>query len=193
MWETVAKFGRKLVQGGLTHAHFGNISVRNPEGLLITRRGSMLDEIDESMTVQCSLDREDSSDSAASSELIVHRRIYLQTSAGAIIHAHSPYAVALSMLSRENCLQPRDEESKLSLGVIPLVNGVTGSEELAANLAEALQSRKAAIARGHGTFAVGSSLEEAYINICTVEYSCQVHYLFEIQTSILSLGDKRMI
>ena len=177
MWEMVARFGRKLVQSGLTHAHFGNISIRSEEGLLITRRGSMLDEIDENTVVQCSLDREGSCDSEASSELIVHRRIYKQTSTGAIIHAHSPYAVALSMLSRENCLQPRDEESKLSLGLIPLVSGRTGSEELATNLAEALQSRKAAVAIGHGTFAIGSSLEEAYINICTVEYSCQVHYL----------------
>ena len=183
MWREIDRFGRKLVQYGLAHSHFGNISVRTGDGLLITRSGSMLDEIDENMVVHCQLYQEDCFDTIASSETIVHRRIYQQTSALAIIHVHSPYAVALSMLTEEEYLVPRDTESKYFLHRIPLVNGGVGSAELAANLAEALSEHKAAIVRGHGTFAAGKILEEAYVNTCSVEHACKVHYLCTNKTT----------
>lgn len=177
MWREISRFGCKLVQYGLTHAHFGNISLRTGDGLQITRSGSMLDEIDENMVVHCLLYGEDCFDTIASSETIVHRRIYRQTSALAIIHVHSPYAVALSLLSKEDYLIPRDTESKYFLHRIPLVTGGVGSEELASNLAAALSQHKAAIVRGHGTFATGKILEEAFVNTCSVEHACKVHYL----------------
>ena len=177
MWEEIAGIGRKLVLYGLTHAHYGNISVRTDGGLLITCSGSMLDEIDEKMVVLRPLDDEDRFDSIASSETIVHRRIYRQTSAQAVIHVHSPYAVAMSMISGEDYLVPRDAECQQFLQRIPLVEGGTGSPEIAANMAGALSGYKAAIVRGHGTFAAGRNLREAYINACTVEHACQVHYL----------------
>ncbi len=177
MWQEISRFGRKVVEYGLTHSHFGNISVCTGDGLLITRSGSMLDELDENMIVHCSLYHEDCFDTIASSETIVHRRIYLQTSALAIIHVHSPYAVALSLLSEEDYFVPRDTESKYFLHRIPLVTGGVGSEELAENLAVALARHKAAIVRGHGTFAAGKILEDAYVNTCSVEHACKVHWL----------------
>ncbi len=178
MWREMSRFGRKLVQYGLTHSHFGNISVRTGDGLLITCSGSMLDEIDENMVVQCLLGGgEERPDQNASSETPVHQRIYRQTSARAIMHAHSPYAVALSLLSREDYLEPRDMESLSFLLRIPLVTGESGSEELAANMAAALTRYPAAIARGHGAFAAGRTLDEAYIGICSLEHACKVHYL----------------
>ena len=177
MWEEIAGIGRKLVLYGLTHAFYGNISVRTDGGLLITCSGSMLDEIDENMVVFRPLDDGDGPDAVASSEIIVHRRIYRQTSAQAVIHVHSPYAVALSMLSEDDYLIPRDAECQQFLQRIPVVEGGTGSPELAANMAGALSGHKAAIVRGHGTFAAGRTLREAYIHACTTEHACMVHYL----------------
>jgi L-fuculose-phosphate aldolase len=183
MWREISRFGRKLVQYGLTHSHFGNISVRTGDGLVITCSGSMLDEIDENMVVQQGLQGgEDRLGKIASSETVVHRRIYRQTSAQAIIHAHSPYAVALSLLSRDDYLEPQDMESKSFLHRIPLVTGDSGSEELAANLAAALMQHRAAIVRGHGTFAAGKTLDEAYVGTCSVEHACKVHYLCTLST-----------
>jgi L-fuculose-phosphate aldolase len=178
MWREISRFGQKLVHSGLTHAHFGNISVRAGDGFIITTSGSMLDEIDENFLVQLDQCAGDvCPDKKASSETIVHRLIYQQTPARAIMHAHSPYAVALSLLSKEDYLEPRGMESKSFLQRIPLVTGESGSEELAVNLAAALGVYPAAIARGHGTFAVGNALSEAYVGICSVEHACQVHYL----------------
>ena len=117
-------------------------------GLLSPAAEAMLDEIDENMVVHCHLYRENCFDTSASSETIVHRRIYQQTSALSIIHVHSPYAVALSLLSEEDHLVPRDTESKYFLHRIPLVTGGVGSEELAEKLAAALSRHKAATCQG---------------------------------------------
>ncbi|HDN65254.1 MAG TPA: fuculose phosphate aldolase, partial [Methanosarcinales archaeon] len=40
MWQEIARFGKKLVEYGLVESHFGNISVRTGDGMLITRSGS---------------------------------------------------------------------------------------------------------------------------------------------------------
>ncbi|MGI5876606.1 MAG: aldolase [Dethiobacteria bacterium] len=176
MWREISKFGRKVVEYGLTGSHFGNISVRAGDSIIITRSGSMLDEINENMVVECHLYQENCFDTIASSEIIVHRRVYQETSALAIVHVHSPFAVILSLLAEEDFLTPEDTESKYFLHRIPLIRGGVGSAELAQNLAEALSSYKAAIARGHGTFATGKILEEAYVHACSVEHACKVQY-----------------
>lgn len=169
-----------MVEYGLTGSHFGNISVRVGDRILITRSGSMLDEINENMVVECQLYQEDCFDTIASSEIVIHRRVYQETSALAIVHAHSPFAVVLSLLTEDDHLTPTDTESKYFLHRIPLVSGGVGSTELARNLAEALSTHKAAIARGHGTFAAGKILEEAYVHTCSIEHACKVQYYCQL-------------
>jgi len=189
MWQEMARFSLKLVQYGLTHSRFGNISARVDDGLLITRSGSMLDELNEDSFVFCRLDHAGPFDPAASSETIVHRRIYLLTSALAVIHVHAPYAVALSILNAKDYLIPQDAESKHFLQRIPLVRGGIGSDELAANAAGALSRYNAIIARGHGTFAVGKTAEEAYVNTCLAEHACKILYLTGNRDQGLGIGE----
>ncbi len=145
MWREISKFGKKMVQCGLTHSHFGNISVRVGNKLIITRSGSMLDEIDENMVVELDLDKPSSFDTIASSEAIVHRHIYKETSALAIIHAHSPFAIVQSMISSTNLLIPADCESKYFLHEIPVIIGGVGSKELAQNATNGLKDHKGVI------------------------------------------------
>lgn len=188
MWQEIKRFGQKLVYYGLTHSHFGNISIRRGDKILITRSGSLLDEINENMVVEVELARPTSFDLIASSETIVHRQIYQQTSALAVIHVHSPFAVILSFLSPAETLTPTDTESKYFLHEIPLVTGGIGSAELATNVARALQDHKAVIVRGHGSFAQGKILEEAYVNICSVEHACKVKYFCDQSTLLAKLA-----
>ena len=37
-----------------------------------------------------------------------------------------------------------------------------------------------AIVRGHGTFAVGKSLEEAYVATTRIEHSCKIRYYLDL-------------
>jgi L-fuculose-phosphate aldolase len=180
MWREISKFGKKMVQCGLTHSHFGNISVRVGNKLIITRSSSMLDEIDENMVVELDLDKASSFDTIASSETIVHRHIYKETSALAIIHAHSAFAIVQSMISSTNLLIPTDCESKYFLHEIPIITGGVGSRELAQNAANALKDHKGAIIKEHGPIAIGKIIEEAFVTICSIEHACKVKYFTDL-------------
>ena len=142
---------------------------------MITRTGSMLDDIDERLIINVDLSGPCPNDRAASTETCVHRAIYNKTSAKAIIHTHSPYAVALSLIEEE--VEPIDSEGKHFLGSMPVVEGGFGTDALARSVSSALSVHNACIAKGHGVFAAGKSLVEAYAFACMAEHSSKVRYL----------------
>ncbi|MCR3883062.1 aldolase [Methanotrichaceae archaeon M04Ac] len=174
--EEMAKFGRKLVASGLTYAHFGNISILSDGKILITATGSMLDEIEEEDVIEVDLRGPCSADALASCETPVHRAIYERTQARALIHTHSPYAVATSILE-VGPFEPMDGEGVRFLGTVPIIDGEMGSHDLANKASFALRFSRAAIVRGHGVFAIGATLEEAYIVASMVEHSATIRRL----------------
>ncbi|HIE31328.1 MAG TPA: aldolase [Methanosarcinales archaeon] len=175
MWQEISRFGKKLVEYGLVESHFGNISIRTGDTMLITRSGSALDEIDQDAVVEVGIERSSSMDLIASSETIVHRAIYRNTSALAIIHAHCPYAVIESLIG-DSAIVPVDSEGIYFLHEIPVVTGGIGTPDLAENASSLLREHKGVIIRGHGTIATGMILEEAYVVTSQIEHSCLVKY-----------------
>ena len=180
MWHEISRIGKKLVENGLVESHFGNISVRVGNRMLITRSGCALDEITEDSVVEVSIDGTCALDMIASSEAIVHRAIYRKTPALAIVHAHCPFAVTFSLLAESDSITPADSEGQYFLGEVPIVKGGIGSDELAENLASALSSHRTAIIYSHGTFATGKVLDEAYILTTQVEHSCKIKYWYDL-------------
>lgn len=175
MWREIARFGKKLVEYGLVESHFGNISLRTGNKMLITRSGSALDDIGEDSVVEIDIDRTSGMDMIASSEAIVHRAVYQNTSALAVIHAHCPYAVIESLIE-DSAIKPIDSEGVYFLHEIPIVTGGVGTPDLATNVASALREHKGAIIRGHGVIAIGMILEEAYVITAQIEHSCRIKY-----------------
>ena len=177
----MAKYGKKLVDHGLVESNFGNISVRVNGGILITKTGVALDEIDENGVILVDLEVSCDADRIASTEVCVHREIYKNTDADAIIHGHCPYSVTGSLLSGEGSfIEPLDSEGKHFLGQIPVVGGFMGSNELAENLSISLQENRGSIVYSHGTFAKGKDLKDAYIVTTQIEHSCRVKYLYDL-------------
>jgi L-fuculose-phosphate aldolase len=174
----IARFGKKLVSSGLTSSRFGNISARSGSKIVITCTGTMLDELENDQIVEVDLTRTCDLDKMASSETCVHRRVYQNTAAKAIIHTHSPFAVSMSLLEN-SVVKPIDSEGTIFLGDMPIVDGHFGTDELARNVSTALVSHKACIARGHGVFAAGKNLVEAYTAASMAEHSAQVKYLVD--------------
>ena len=162
------RIGRRLFTAGLLSANFGNISVRSGNGFFITRTGAFLDVPEQPVYVPL----EGPVPGDASSEYRVHREIYTITSHRAVVHAHPPHAIALSLLPAR--IIPVDTEGVMFCPFIPVVEGKPGSEELAANVARSLLSSCVAVARGHGTFAGGKNLDEAYIRTSLAEHSCRI-------------------
>ena len=167
--EEFTRIGKRLFSEHLVGGNFGNMSIRDgEESFLITRAGSYLDEPGDLIRVPLFGDVP----SEASSEWRVHRSVYQQTRHRAIVHAHPPYAVAASLGLDE--ISPLDSEGKMFCPTIPIAVGEPGSRELADDVADCLALTGLCIARGHGTFATGKTLEEAYLYTSLAEHACRV-------------------
>ncbi len=165
--------GRKLFEEGLVDAVSGNISVKFMNHIFITRRSRITGELKPSDIIRLNLEA-DFLDSRASSELIVHRRIYLTTQARAVVHAHPTSAVILSF--KKNTIEPIDSEGKDILGSVKVlqVSKPSASEELARAVSKALKQDRIVLVRGHGAFAQGRNLKEAYRLVSCLEHSCKI-------------------
>ena len=174
LYEEFRDIGRDIYLGGLTSSHGGNVSVRVGDRIIIKRRGAQLGRLKMEDFVETSLYTNDAGVTRASTELIVHREIYLRTSALAVIHTHPRTAIALS-LSREEII-PIDNEGSYLLHRIPVVavEFASGSKEMANIVAETLRGYKVIMLRGHGCFAVGQTLDEAFQWVSTLEEICDI-------------------
>jgi L-fuculose-phosphate aldolase len=169
--QEIGRIGRRLFAESLVSGNFGNISVRADGGFLVTRTGDYLDEPGPLVFVP----EGGPAPGDASREHPVHRAVYAHTGAQAIVHAHPPHAIALSFACEE--VHPRDTEGQLLCPRIPVVSGACGSEALGHAVSGALGTTPIAIARGHGTFARGRTLEEAYLVTSAAEHSCRILWL----------------
>ena len=178
MLEDLERFGNRLARDGLVRSSSGNLSIRARDKIFITTSGSMLDELDETTIVEIDLNSL-KIDGKASRESVVHCEIYKKTPSLAVIHAHPPFAVVLSLLM-DGPVEPMDIEGKHFFDKIPIINCVTGSTELAEDVSGKLKDFNGLIVRGHGTFTAGKNVEDAYLATCAIEYSCMTLYHYKL-------------
>ena len=100
--------GRDLFLRGIVAANTGNLSVRQRNRIFITRRGCMLGSLQEHDLIETGVNKNDRFTPLASTELAVHRAVYQATPAQAIVHAHPPYSIVLSMTGTE--LRPGENQ-----------------------------------------------------------------------------------
>ena len=166
--------GRDLFIRGLVSSHSGNLSIRLGERMIITRRSSMLGCLQEHDLIETGINKNDRATPLASTELAVHRAVYQQTPALAIVHAHPPYGVTLSLTETE--IVPSCAEDLSVVGRVPVLGWHMEVKPggLADIIALALQEHKIIMVHGHGSFAIGQLLEEAHSCTTALEESCQV-------------------
>lgn len=174
MYNEFVKFGRMLWEAGLIHLTSGNISVRKGSVIYITRTGALLGSLSASDIISVNLEN-NLRDKNASSETPVHRALYLANpKAGAVVHAHPPYATALSW--DYTVIKPIDSDS-LYIPEIPVLIDCPygeGSTCVAEHFPKILNSHYVALIRGHGAFAVGKNLEQATARISMMENQCRL-------------------
>ena len=171
------KVGKHLVSQGYNTSHSGNISIRSGGKIIIKRRAAMLGNLEQEDLVECALHKEDSGSLIASTELGVHRAIYLQTDAMAVIHAHNPYCVALSLVEDEiTCI---DAEGFALYKKIPVIDVEipAGAYYTSIEVPKVLKNYPFVIVRGHGIFAKGMTLEDALQYVTGAEQSAKIRYL----------------
>jgi len=166
--------GRDLFARGLVSSHSGNLSIRMGDRIIITRRGSMLNCLEESDLIETGVSKNSRATPLASEELPVHRAIYRETQAKAVVHAHSPHAIALSLTETE--IEPSTVEGLSAIGTVPVLgwNVEAKPGSAAALISQELKKHRIIVVRGHGSFATGQLLEEAYSAIMVLEESSQI-------------------
>lgn len=174
IYEMFRDIGRDMYLSGLVSSHGGNISLRLGDRVVIKRRGAMLGQLKPHDLIETGLEKNDSGVALASTELLAHRMIYRLTPALAIVHCHPRTAIAFS-LSRDE-LVPIDNEASYLLKKVPVLTEefASGTPEMANKLATALQAYKIVMLRGHGSFAIGQTMDEAFHWSSTLEESCQI-------------------
>jgi len=167
--------GARLGARGLVVAAEGNLSVRlDGETLIITPSGRRKDELTPEDLLVVALEPGAAAPGGPapatarpSSDVAIHRAIYrARPDVSAIVHAHVPAAMALTVagLAPDPAELP---ETALLLPRLPVVPfGAMGSEELAARVASALAAGpeplpRAALLERHGAVSVGTSSEPA--------------------------------
>ena len=168
----LVKIGELLYKEGLIDARAGNLSVRLGNRAIITRTGSHLGNLSFEDLIELPLYQKHTLEDRASSEWIVHRGIYLQTTHKAVVHAHPLYTVFLS--NYYSRIEPKDSEGKAILGAVEVIPDYpSGSEELARVVAQGLKTSKILIVKNHGVFSAGQTLTQAYSLISVLERSCR--------------------
>lgn len=145
----IVQAGKKLAALGIAPGFAGNISVRLPEGVLITAGGSSLSSLSPSdIVLVVSFDEGIATAVGSrepSSELPMHSKIYSLFPCNAIIHAHDG-----SLLSNA---------ARLGVPLAPFAP--YGTDELAGNACIALKDSDLIALEKHGIVSVGESLASA--------------------------------
>ncbi len=174
--EDLVRYYRLLRRRGINDSHSGNASVRDGDGLWITPTGACADTLETWQLVRCGLDSDPCP--RASQDLALHRAVYRANAhAVAVLHGHGAYAVALTLAGGD--LEPVDLEGHFYFPRVPVID--VGYDEYFARspdlVGAALAEHPVAIVRGHGLYAWGEDLEQAYKWICSLELSAKISYL----------------
>ncbi|MGE0803215.1 MAG: 3-oxo-tetronate 4-phosphate decarboxylase [Lautropia sp.] len=155
-----------LYQRGLTHGSTGNISVRLGDHWLITPTGSSFGSLDPARISRLDAAGNLLAGDPPSKEALLHWSMYRERpTAGAVVHLHSIYSVAASVLADvdpENVLPPLTAYYVMRIGSLPLVPYYPPGDR---NLAEAVRGfagrHHAVLLANHGPVVAGSTLAAA--------------------------------
>ncbi len=170
------RIGDMMFLSGIVDASSGNLSYRTKNGIWITKTGKSLYNLRGKDIVKICFEK-DSRWDAASSEVDIHINIYKSIDkAKAIVHAHCPYTVALSL--KQNSIKPIDYEGHLFLKEVDIIdipynNWQIAKEEIPAYFKDN-PKKQIVIARGHGAFAYSDTLFDAYKIVSALESSSKI-------------------
>lgn len=123
-----------------------------------------------------------------STETPMHCAIYRRRpDVGGVVHVHAPGSLAHAVAYKEGPVTTI-ELAGIVGGRVPVANyAAGGTEELGEVTAEALGDGNAALMGNHGLVAVGRSLEEAFYNALSVEYTAIVNIYAKILGNVMEL------
>jgi len=174
--ESLVRYYGLLRQYGLNDSHSGNGSFRIDGDVYITPTGACTDNLGADQIVRISM--ADEPVPSASQDQRLHRAVYRHNpDACAVLHSHNPFTVALT-LNNEDFI-PVDLEGQLYFPRVPVISiSYRGYFEHSPILvATQLAEFPVVVVRGHGVYAQGKTLDEAFKWLNSLEQSAKVAFL----------------
>lgn len=158
--------GKSLFDRGFTCGSSGNISVRLPDGVLVTPTNSCLGRIDPARISKLTWDGELLEGDKPSKEAFLHLSVYRsRPKDNAIVHLHSTHSVAVSCLAdvdEQDVLPPITAYYVMRVGTLPLIPYFApGDLDLAEAVERAAKSSRSVLLANHGPVVAGKSLDGA--------------------------------
>lgn len=175
--DEVCATSRKMLELGLVAGTWGNVSRRvNSESMVITPSGMDYDKLDGCNMVLVQFEGLGYEGPLKPSvESALHAAVYrARPDVGAIVHTHSLYACAASVLRSEIPVILEEMAQLLAGSVCTAEYALAGTDELAACVVRALGSCNAVLLANHGAVACGRDLKEALLAVQVVEKACRV-------------------
>jgi L-fuculose-phosphate aldolase len=172
--EALCAHARRMRAEGLAEGTSGNLSVRSGDLVAVTPSNVPYEQLDAGSICVVGLDGGWADGGLTpSSELPMHLAVYRGTAAAAVVHTHSTWAAAVSMVATE--LPAAHYMLAFVGGAVQVAPYATpGTEELGEQLLAALGDRSAALLQNHGAVTVGPSLERAWWYATIVEWTAAV-------------------
>ncbi len=187
---SIVEVGKLMYQKGWVAANDGNISVRlDAERILCTPTGVSKGMMRaEDMLVVDLEGRKLEGARACTTEIQMHCTVYkLRSDVNAVVHAHPPVSTGFAVAGRALNLAILPE-AVVTLGTVPLTNyGLPGTPELSSQLVPYIPNHDALLMANHGAVCYGSSLEQAFFRLETVEHLSRIALVAEV------LGGPRLL
>ncbi|WP_043362719.1 aldolase [Belnapia sp. F-4-1] len=165
--EAIAAHGRLLFGRGFSVGSAGNISVRLPDGFLITPTNSCLGRLDPARISKLDREYRHVSGDKPSKEVFMHRAfLEARPEAGAVVHLHSTHATAIACLAAPGeaaPIPPLTPYFVMRIGrVLPVVPYYRpGDAAMEPAIAAAARDARAVLLANHGPVVSGKTLDDA--------------------------------
>jgi L-fuculose-phosphate aldolase len=163
---------------GLQSQRSGNLSARVDPGnhFLITRTGSKMGDLRADRDFLLA-EVHGIIPSHASTEALVHQRIYQLTRHDAVLHTHPPYAIAIAIALGSIPVVYNEARAAFKRAkAIAVIDSTTTNEggEDPTPIASALQNSEVLMIKGHGLFAAGEDFETCLYLSNLVEINAKI-------------------
>ena len=180
--EEICRLGASLFTRGLTFGSAGNISARLEDGWLMTPTNFSLGRLDPARLAKLDANGKLVSGEPPTKETFLHRAMYSERpQAGAVVHLHSTYSVAVSALAdvdAANVLPPITAYYVMRVGRLPLVAYYPPGDPALADAVRRLAGKHhAVLLANHGPVVAGSTLDAAANAIEELEETAKLFLL----------------